>query len=230
MMKSIATLAVLFSALGFSTAQAEDEKDYAGLLAEATAHLESFSSHPQAEAITNLAGAAKAVIIIPDEIAAALIVGYKRGTGAMFRRHGNEWSDPIFLSFEKYGVGIQAGGSHNEVIILVLTERVADGLVDGVSNIGGSGGFALGKLGFGSTGGGSVSDGLEMFSVSTRAGLELGGSIENTHVKPADEFNHAAWGEKYDMKAILAQPGGNLDAASKLREALIKSTKTSFEE
>ena len=232
MIKPIIALSILFSTLGISTstAQAEEEKDYAGLLAKATAHLESFSAHPQAEAITNLAGAAKAVIIIPDEIAAALIVGYKRGTGAMFRRHGNEWSDPIFLTFSKYGVGIQAGGSHNEVIIMVLTERVADGLVNGVSDMGGSGGFALGELGFGSTGGGSVGGGLEMFSVSTRAGLELGGSIENTHVKPADEFNHAAWGEKYDMKAILAQPGGNLDAASKLREALIKSTKTSFEE
>jgi lipid-binding SYLF domain-containing protein len=33
------------------------------------------------------------VIIIPDEIAASFIVGYKRGTGAMFRRHGSDWSD-----------------------------------------------------------------------------------------------------------------------------------------
>ena len=207
----------------------DDESDYQGLLTAAVDHLNGFGSHSQAEAIINLTGASKAVVIIPDEIAASLIVGYKRGMGAMFRRHGSDWSDPVFLTFEKYSVGLQAGGTHNEVIIMVLTATVADGLVDGVSNVGGSGGFALGSLGMGSSGGGSVGGGLEMFSVSTQAGLQLGGSIENTQVSPAEDFNDAAWGEDYDMHSILSQPGGKLTAAQNLREVLIKATKSSFE-
>ena len=225
----IRAIYILLGAFGIAAAQADDEADFKGLLSEATSHLEGFSSHSQAEAIMNLAGAAKSVIIIPDEIAASLIVGYKRGTGAMFRRHGSDWSDPVFLTFAKYGVGLQVGGSHNKVIIMVLTNKVADGLINGVSNLGGSGGFALGSLGMGSSGGGSVGGGLEMFSVSTRAGLELGSNIENTHVSPADDFNTAAWGEDYDMKSILSQPGGELESAQELREALVKATKTSFE-
>jgi lipid-binding SYLF domain-containing protein len=112
---------------------------------------------------------------------------------------------------------------------MVLTDRVADGLIDGVSDLGGSGGFALGSLGMGSSGGGSVGGGLEMFSISSRSGLQLGGSIENTHVSPAEKFNRAAWGEDYDMKSILSQPGGKLESAQELREALVKATKTSFE-
>ena len=68
-----------------------------------------------------------------------------------------------------------------------------------------------------------------MFSVSTREGLALGGSIEDTHVSPAEDFNRAAWGDDYDMKSILSQPGGNLASASKLREALVKATATSFD-
>ncbi len=225
----IQAICILLGTLGAVTAQADDESDFKGLLSEATSHLQGFSSHSQAEAIINLAGAAKSVIIIPDEIAASLIIGYKRGTGAMFRRHGGDWSDPVFLTFAKYSVGIQAGGSNNEVIVLVLTESIADGLIDGVSDLGGSGGFALGSLGMGSSGGGSVGGGLEMFSISTRAGLQLGGSVENTHVSPAEDFNIVAWGEDYDMKSILSQPGGELEGAQKLREALVKATKTSFE-
>jgi lipid-binding SYLF domain-containing protein len=81
----------------------------------------------------------------------------------------------------------------------------------------------------GSSGGGSVGGGLEMFSVSTRAGLQLGGSIENTHVTPAEEFNRAAWGKDYDMKSILSQAGGELESAQELREALVKATKASFD-
>jgi len=225
----ILAIYILLGTFGVATALADDEVDFKGLLTEAADHLDGFSSHSQAEAIINLAGAAKAVIIIPNEIAASFIVGYKRGTGAMFRRHGNDWSDPVFLTFAKYSVGIQAGGAHNEVILMVLTDSVADGLVDGVSSLGGSGGFALGSLGLGSSGGGSVGGGLEMFSVSTREGLGLGGSIEDTHVSPAEDFNVAAWGDDYDMKSILSQPGGNLASASKLREALVKGTETSFD-
>lgn len=225
----IQALLILLGTFVISAVHADDETDFIGLLAEAANHLEGFSSHSQAEAITNLAGAAKAVVIIPDEKAASFIVGYKRGTGAIFRRHGGDWSDPVFLTFAKYGVGVQAGASHNEVIVMVLTNGVADGLIDGISNLGGSGGFALGSLGIGSSGGGSLGGGLEMFSISTRAGLELGGSIENTHVSPAEEFNKAAWGEDYDMEAILSQPGGKLESAQPLREALVKATKESFE-
>ncbi len=79
------------------------------------------------------------------------------------------------------------------------------------------------------TAGGSVGGELEMFNVSTRAGLQLGGSIENTQVSPAEDFNRAAWGEGYDMKSILSQPGGKLESARTLREALVKATRTSFD-
>jgi len=226
----IQTICILLCTHGAVTAQADDESDVDGLLVESANHLKGFGSHSQAEAIINLAGAAKAVVIIPDEIAASLIVGYKRGTGAMFRRHGSDWSDPVFLTFTKYSVGLQAGGTDNEVIVLVLTASVADGLIDGVSSLGGSGGFALGSLGMGSSGGGSLGGGLEMFSISTRSGLQLGGSVENTQVSPAEDFNKAAWGEDYDIKSILSQPGGELESAQELREALVEATKKSFEQ
>jgi lipid-binding SYLF domain-containing protein len=94
--------------------------------------------------------------------------------------------------------------------------------------MGGGGGFALGTLGLGSEGGGSFGGGLEMFSVSTKSGLQVGGSVANTRVHPADEFNKAAYGENFDIKKILSQPGGKLEAAEKLREGLIAATKKSF--
>ncbi len=68
-----------------------------------------------------------------------------------------------------------------------------------------------------------------MFSVSSTERLQLGGSIESTHVSPAEDFNRAAWGEDYDMKSILPQPGGKLESAQELREALVKATETSFD-
>jgi len=203
--------------------------DYQGLLVEANKHLETFKSHEQAQAITNIAGAAKAVVIIPDQVAASLIVGYKRGTGAMFRRHGTQWSDPVFMTFVEYSIGTQLGGSSNAVIVLILTNKVVDGIVEGVNHIGTGGGFALGSLGLGSTGGGSLGGGLEMLSVSTRAGLQVGGAVGNTKIYPADEFNAAAYGDDFDIEKILSTPGGKLAAANMLRESLESATRNSYE-
>lgn len=204
--------------------------DFQGLLAAANKHLEKFTSHSQAQAITNIAGAAKAVVIIPDEVAASLIVGYKRGTGAMFRRHGEQWSDPVFMTFAEYSIGTQIGGSSNDVIVLILTNKVVDGIVEGVNHLGTGGGFALGALGLGSTGGGSLGGGLEMLSVSTRSGLQVGGAVANTKIFPADEFNRAAYGDDYDIEKILSIPGGKLAAGNKLREMLRSATQNSFQE
>ena len=207
---------------------ADDEADYKSLLAEAANHFNKFNKHNQAEAIKNLAGAARAVVVIPNEVAGALIVGYKRGTGAVFFRHGEDWSDPIFLTFVDYTVGFQIGGSESEVIVCILTDKLADGLVDGVSRMGGGGGFALGALGLGSEGGGSLGGGLEMISISTKKGLQIGGNVANTRVHPANEFNKAAYGADYDMKKILSKPGGQLEASNTLREGLVAATKASF--
>ena len=230
MTNTIFTLCITLWLFSAPWSHAEDKADYTALLAEATVHLKSFSSHDQSEAITNIVGAAKAVVIIPDEKSASLIVGYKTGIGAMFRRHGTAWSDPVFMEFKKYSVGAQAGGSRNEVLVMILTNKIADGVVDGIDQLGGGGGFALGTLGLGSTGGGSLGGGLEMMSVSTKKGLVLGGSIEDASIAPVAEFNLAAYGKDYDITKILSRPGGVLTAAQELRQSLVKATSKSFNE
>ena len=69
-----------------------------------------------------------------------------------------------------------------------------------------------------------------MISISTKKGLQLGGNVADTRIHPADEFNEAAYGKDYDIKEILAKPGGKLEAAEILREALVAGTKKSFSE
>ena len=132
------------------------------------------------------------------------------------------------MTFVDYSVGFQIGGTESEVIVCILTDQLAEGIAEGVSKMGGGGGFALGKLGLGSEGGGSLGGGLEMISVSTKNGLQLGGNVANTRVHPADDFNKAAYGDDYNIKEVLSKPGGKLEAAQTLREALVAGTKKSF--
>ncbi len=132
------------------------------------------------------------------------------------------------MTFVDYNVGFQIGGTTSSVIVCILTNEFADGLVEGVSKVSGGCGFALGSLGLGSQGGGGLDGGLELISVSTQKGLQFGGNVANTQIHPADELNKEAYGEDYDIKAILSRPGGQLKAAETLRESLIAATKASF--
>jgi len=55
-------------------------------------------SHKQAEAIRNIIGAARAVYFAPEVTEGDFLVGLEKGQGMVLRRHGQDWSDPVFLS------------------------------------------------------------------------------------------------------------------------------------
>src|SRR5262249_25584340 len=71
-------------------------------------HGESFLKHSQTKAIRNMLRGVRAVFIadLTDE---AVLLGMERGTGFMLRRHGKEWSDPVFVQFDETSIGYQAG-------------------------------------------------------------------------------------------------------------------------
>lgn len=89
--------------------RAEDDLQTAiEMMKKNAAHLKSFFSHKQAEAIRNIIGASRAVYFAPEVTEGGLLVGLAKGQGMVLRRHGQEWSDPVFLSLSEYSVGTQA--------------------------------------------------------------------------------------------------------------------------
>ncbi len=62
-------------------------------------------------------------------------------------RKGEDWSDPAFISMSMASVGFQGGVKDSEVLMLILTRSAVDKFVDGVGQLSGTGGFALGRLG-----------------------------------------------------------------------------------
>ena len=191
------------------------------------AHLKSFFSHSQAEAIRNIIGAARAVYFAPEVTAAGLLVGLEKGKGMVLRRHGQEWSDPVFLSLSEYSIGMQIGIKESALIMLMMTDEAVDDLVKGLQKMAGSGGFALGDWGVGASGGGGIHGGLEVLTVTTSKGAVLGGGLADMKMHDMKDLNQAVYGGSYDMNAILSRPGGKFKQADDLRahlkEAVVKS-------
>ena len=191
------------------------------------AHLKSYFSHKQAEAIRNVIGTARAVYFAPEVTKEGFLVGLEKGKGMILRRHGQEWSDPVFLSLSEYSVGTQIGVKESALIMLIMTDEAVDELAKGLQKMAGSGGFALGNWGMGASGGGGLHGGLEVITVTTAKGAFLGTGLADMKMDELKELNQAAYGADYDMKAILSTPGGKFkeaaDLRSHLKEAVIKS-------
>src|SRR5215831_9421156 len=85
-------------------------------------HAESFLSHSQTKAIRNMLGGVRGVFLVPDVTDEAALVGIERGTGFLLRRHGKEWSDPVFVRFTDTSLGYQAGVKEEHMVVLLMTD------------------------------------------------------------------------------------------------------------
>jgi lipid-binding SYLF domain-containing protein len=140
----------------------------------------------------------------------------------LLRRHGESWSDPVFLHIGSLGVGLEVGGESQSLVMVIMTDTGVDQLIDGAVRMGGSGGFALADLGAGGSAGGGVGGGLQVLTVSTNKGLFAGGGLQGTKVSLKEAYNESFYGSS-GMAAILAENPGHVQAAATLRAALTKA-------
>ena len=183
-------------------------------------HGESFLSHSQTRAIRNMLGGVRGVFLAPDLTTEAAILGIEHGTGFLLRRHGKDWSDPVFVLFSETSVGYQAGVKESHTLILLMTDEAVNNFVKGKMELGGTGGFAIGTYGLGVSGTGELKGGLEMIILSTNKGAFAGGGWAEVTPVLASKLNDEIYGKNADVSQILAVPGGKYGPAIKVRQVL----------
>ena len=209
-----------------AVASAHADKNKTELINNSVTVLKNYFTNSEWEGVKNMVGAAKALVIAPSFKSGSLILGYEKGTALLLVRKGEDWSDPAFISLSEASIGFQAGAKESEVLMLILTRAATEKFIKGVGEISGSGGFALGNLGAGASGSGSLSGGVEILTVETSSGLALGSSLASMDVTPNNDLNSAAYGEAKDFKAILSD-SGKLSEAKALRLMLTEAVKQS---
>jgi lipid-binding SYLF domain-containing protein len=181
---------------------------------------ETFFSKPQWQAIRNLTGGARGIFIAPNSTSMGFILGAQRGLGVLLVRHGQMWSDPVFIRLSDYDIGFLAGAEKSEVMMLVLTDSAIRQFIDGVSKLSAGGSFAVGDWGVGGIGAGGISGGAQVMTVETSSGLFAGSGLGSMKMGLDQDLNHAAYGSSFDVEKILASIGGRFSAAAGLRRTL----------
>ena len=192
-------------------------------------HGERFLSHSETRAIRNMLGGVRGVFLAPDLTTEAAILGIEHGTGFLLRRHGKDWSDPVFVLFSETSVGYQAGVKESHTLILLMTDEAVDNFVKGKIELGGTGGFAIGTYGLGVSGTGELKGGLEMIILSTNKGVFGGGGWAEVKPALASTLNDEIYGTNADVGQILATPGGKYGPAIKVRRVLSQMVAEAWE-
>lgn len=178
-------------------ASASDKQEAAQLVEKARLTLDSFMNDNNMGAFRDLLKKADGVLISPQLLKGAFIIGAAGGNGVFLVRDKKtgQWSEPAFYTIGEASFGLQIGGEASEVILLVMTERGVRSLLANSVKLGGDVGVAAGPVGMGAAAG-TANLSADILSFSRSKGLYGGISLDGALVAIRGALNEAYYGKK----------------------------------
>ena len=215
------TLAVALLLLGIGSARADDADDAKQIVEKAKLTVEQFQKDEKMDAFRDLAKRARGMLILPQMLRAAFIVGASGGTGVLVARDdvGKPWHGPAFHTLGGASFGFQAGADAAEVIILAMTERGVTKLLSPQVKLGADISVAAGPVGAGAA---AATAGLsaDLVSYSISKGLYGGFSVDGSVVGVRTSLNNAYYGKEVTPTDILIKGTVRNPHADPLLEAV----------
>jgi len=148
---------------------------------------------------------AHCIVIVPSLKTAAFIVGGKFGKGYLSCRNksGAGWSAPATVRIEGGSFGFQIGGSATDLIMLVMSERGADKLLQSKFTLGAEGSVAAGPVGRTATAQTDAQMHAEILSWSRSQGLFAGVALEGATLREDLDDNATLYGSKLENRDIV---------------------------
>jgi SH3 domain-containing YSC84-like protein 1 len=185
----------------------DDAKDAQALVDKARVTFQGFIADTQmGPALKSLVKKAKGVLIYPQVLRGAFIVGVSGGSG-VFLVHdakAKKWGGPAFYTIGEASFGLQAGGDASEVVLVALTERGVTSLLSTSAKLGADVGAALGPVGAGAEAA-TANLSADIISYSRAKGLYAGVSLEGAVVATRGSLNKGYYGIEMTPSDILVR-------------------------
>jgi len=205
-------------------AMADDALDARQLVDKSRLTFENFMADKDlGPSVRSLVKRAKGVLIYPQVLKGAFLVGVSGGSGVLLAHDAKarKWGGPAFYTIGEASFGLQAGGQASEVILVALTDRGVTALLSTSAKLGADVGVALGPVGAGAEAA-TANLSADLVSYSRAQGLYAGVSLEGAVVAARDGLNKAYYGKEVTPTAILVrheatnpQAAGLIGAVSK---------------
>ena len=201
-MKYIATT---FFALAFTSGLYAAENEDIKRLTTAAETITEIQATPDKGIPTDLFHKAHCVVTIPGMKKAGFIVTGKYGRGYAYCRNpaGGGWVGPAGMRIEGGGVGLQAGGSETDVIMLVMSQKGVQGLLKSKFTLGGEASVAAGPVGRDASAQTDATMRADILSWSRSRGVFGGLSLQGGTLRADEDANKSLYSTKVTTEDIL---------------------------
>lgn len=166
---------------------------------------------------------ARAAMICPRVFRAGFLLGGMGGGCVLVARDGaGSWSAPAFYGMGGVSVGFQAGLQDAEVMLLILTERGLDSILDSQFKLGADATATFIEWGGGVEGATTAALNADIVGFTRARGLYAGVSITGSILGSRTEWNQLYYGRPLAARQIVVGMEASNPAADALREVLTR--------
>jgi lipid-binding SYLF domain-containing protein len=212
-------LAAALLALLPLAAQAQTEQQT--LVDRSTLVVQEMMSDNNASEARNLMKKAKGVMVCPRIFKAGFFIGGEGG-GCVLVGHNASggWSAPAFYSMASGSFGLQIGVQDAEMILIVLTDKGLQALLDSQFKFGADASVAVASIGAGVAGATTAALRADIVSFAQARGLFAGISLEGSLLSNKSDWDGAYYGQPMGAQQIVIGMQGQNAGAEPLKEML----------
>ncbi|MEA3489369.1 MAG: lipid-binding SYLF domain-containing protein [Candidatus Omnitrophota bacterium] len=208
----------------FCCPNASADNKWTALVEECGTVLSEIQQMPDENIPSGLMKKCSAIAIFPSTISAGLGIGGKYGQGIIMVRNekSGKWSSPAIFTLVGASIGFQIGGEATDIVLLIMTRRSVEAILEGKFKLGVDASVAAGPVGRNAAASTDAHlGGILSYSRSRGlfAGIKLEGDVINQHW----EGNKALYGKDLSAEEILVKNKAKMPKSAKdLLETLKK--------
>jgi len=195
--------AVLFLTSSLSASPRAYAGKWDNLITESSKVLDEMNSMPDTSIPTDMLRKCKAVAIFPSTVSGGFIFGAKYGQGVILYKSGNNWSAPAVFNIGGGSWGWQIGGQATDIILLIMSDRGVDGLLQSKLTLGGDAAASAGPVGRDSQASTDLQFKGGILSYARSRGAFIGIKLEGTAIYQNKEGNSALYNKDFTASDIL---------------------------
>lgn len=173
---------------------------------------------------------ADCVLIFPSVKKVAVGFGQSYGRGVLVCRkgakHDGSWGVPVMYALDQSGLGVQLGSTATDFVLVVVSEKGVEQIMNGKTKLGSNAAAAAGPTGAQATGYNAEAMKVDVLTYSRSKGLFAGVSLEGAGIDVDRDANKVVYGKDVTSADIIAGKEPLPEAAKPLVSYLDKTSPT----
>jgi SH3 domain-containing YSC84-like protein 1 len=214
---------LLAAALLLIPSLARAQSDEQALVDRSTIAVQEMMTQKISQTPRAMLGRARAVLICPRIFKAGFFFAGAGGSCVLLARAGNgTWSYPAFYTIGSASFGLQIGLEDSALVLMVMTNRGLDALMNSHFKLGAGASVAIATIGGGVQGALTTGVTADIVAFQASRGAFAGISVEGSVLDSRTDMDQAYYGQPFDTRQIVIAMQGANPGADPLRGILTR--------